>query len=219
MKLTILFLVFLHASPAEASASISKSPKIWSRSRCDREIHRLLRVLYPGPINNALHSPDDRTTWSVQKSLEAIGRRSGKARMQVIRAVILLMDDLENRPSFFYDPAWQMASNVLVDLKATEAIDALVRHFDQAMSVVSLTMSGYPPARALYQMGKIAIPRLTQLLHVDDPVIRVNSASALSLIGGENAERTLRDALINERDEETKTRIEYALSRLVSLRR
>jgi len=56
-----------------------------------------------------------------------------------------------------------------------------------------------------------AVPALIGALHDHEPLVRGHAAWALGRLGGEQAERTLQDALIAEEDEEVRKEIRCAL--------
>ena len=93
---------------------------------------------------------------------------------------------------------WYAASDMLGMLKATEAIDVLIRYLDFSDRITGLSISHRPAVKALVQIGDAAVPRLTHALFNKDSPTRGQAAEALGHIGGGSARRGLRRALRTE---------------------
>jgi HEAT repeats len=114
-------------------------------------------------------------------------------------------------------PIWPFtgaaAASLLASLKATEAIDILIRslHLD-AQGFISI--NHHPICSAIIQIGKPAVPKLIEALSNERPKIRSESASALGSIGGDEAKKALEDALKTEGDESVRRVIAGTLTEM-----
>lgn len=129
-----------------------------------------------------------------QQSLLDYAKRSSKCRRQVIDVLMSAMDkpDLDSSRDFFL---WHYGSSLLVDLRATEAIDLLVKHLDFTDDT-SINVSHYPAMGALIGMGPLAIPTLgADLSRTSNPGRQLRAVFCISQIGGVRAIATLKQAL------------------------
>jgi hypothetical protein len=97
---------------------------------------------------------------------------------------------------------WVAAVRLLGELRATEAIDALVENLDQSgQNAVTLSINFRPVRGAVIKIGEPAIPRLISALSNPKPSIRYEAAWALNEIGGSEAMKALKSAAASESDE------------------
>lgn len=143
-------------------------------------------------------------------------RKSLQCRKKVITVLARTMDkpdlDLErDRPAF---NLWHYGSEILAELKATEALDVLIAHLDLHDGTV-FPLNHHPAMVAVVRMGRIAMPRLAAALREsDNPYLRRHIAFCIGWLGGTNAQRILRKALSIETDACTGTFIRRTLAAL-----
>jgi hypothetical protein len=137
-----------------------------------------------------------------RNTLLSYAHQSSHCRKEVVRALIEGMDrpnlDFERQLSNYY--LWREGSQLLGELKATEALDLLISHLDMTNGFHSASMVFQPAIQGVRQMGQAAIPKLVIALR-QDPKARLRLAAAYCLtdIGGKSA----MDALRQARDGET----------------
>jgi HEAT repeat protein len=162
-----------------------------------------------------LQDSDEGTRERAKKDIALFAKESEQSREQVIRELIKLMESSDVRLRLssptHYD-AWTFAAGYLGEIKATEAIDALVSCIDCNNGVAGL--SRLPAYKAIVMIGPQAVAKLTDALDHGRPEARQYSALALGEIGGAEAKKALGDALQQEEDKEVITCIKMALSRL-----
>jgi HEAT repeat protein len=115
--------------------------------------------------------------------------------------------------------AWYDAARILGALRATEAIDLLIKYLDFSDAIVRFAVSRRPAVHALIQIGEPAVPKLINALLDRKREIRRNAAEALGFIGGRQAREGLLRALITENDEGITREINRALSNIARARR
>jgi hypothetical protein len=152
------------------------------------DIRMALQQLYSGeftPIKQA------------RNTLLGDAKRSSACRKQVIRALMDEMDkpdlDLERQISNYY--IWREGSQLLGELKATEALDLLISHLDMTNGFHSFSQVFQPAILGVRQMGPAAIPKLTVALRQSSkPNVRMAAAFCLTGIGGVSAMNALQQA-------------------------
>lgn len=106
---------------------------------------------------------------------------------------------------------WRSVTMILMELKASEAIDAMVACI-QCSNGYSGTMGEPPASYALVRMGGIAIPKLSHaLLNEPNGYKRIKIVLCLSRIGGPQAKSALKKALSSESDKTVREYIKSAL--------
>lgn len=169
-----------------------------------------------------------------------MANQSADARSAVIQVLINVVDDEVNREEALLSTKWTASVEVLGELQALEAIDALVKYL--TASGLALTIEPHPrPAKdALLKIGKPAIPRLIQALSTEgairyeaidtlaeiepvavpqliealanaNPYIRGGAAVALGMIGGQAAKDAINQALKKETNSKAEADFKYAL--------
>lgn len=170
-----------------------------------RQIDTLLRKLNTSVIkeesNSVTLGPSSETQEEVAAGLKRLATESAEARSEVIDSLIKIMEDpAELRPdlgAFGSALRWTAAVNVLGEIRATEAIDILVRNLDQTGEFGTISSIHYRPVTsALRKIGEPAVPRLIEALSERKPSVRVQAASTLAAIG-QPAVAKLREALRN----------------------
>jgi HEAT repeat protein len=134
-------------------------------------------------------------------TLVNFARQSNTCRQEVVRALIKAMDkpnlDFERQPANYY--LWREGSQLLGELKATEALDLLISHLDMTNGFHSASMVFQPAIMGLRQMGPAAVSKLIVVLQQSPKAsIRMAAAYCLTIIGGEAAMKALRQALDGE---------------------
>ncbi|HTG14917.1 MAG TPA: HEAT repeat domain-containing protein, partial [Blastocatellia bacterium] len=165
------------------------------------DISELVTKLYNTKTNGIIYGPDLLIQQSVQNELLMMALRSTEVRNQVIHALISMLEasEKEGQDSQIGFPAWQCAAKVLGKLRATEAIDILVRNLDYQAPLVTMS-SSLNMAEAVTNIGDPAIPKLTEALKTGRRSVRAYAATALGGIGGEQARQTLERAVATETD-------------------
>ena len=159
----------------------------------DGEVSTALRTLSHGSYEDQQKSVAD---------LKADAGRSTICRKQVIASLMTAMDqpntDLTGgTPQFFL---WHYGTQLLGDLKATEALDLLIANFE-LHDGSGFPFNHYPALGAVIRMGEIALPKLRTALRDNTKVFtRRLTVFCIALIGGQSAQQVLREALESERD-------------------
>ena len=134
--------------------------------------------------------------------LKAEAGRSTMCRKQVIASVMSAMDqpnvDLTGgTPQFFL---WHYGTQLLGELKATEALDLLIAKFDRHDGS-GFPFNHYPALGGVINIGENALPRLqTALREHPDRFTRRLTVFCIALIGGRSANQILMRALEGETD-------------------
>lgn len=165
--------------------------KYMTQPQDDRlEIDFLLARLMPvdkeaTPNGFGLESPSLETQQRVLDTLLIIASKSEECRRQVVEAAVNVMSDPEAKEESSIAHRWLTAVYVLGELRATEAIDILVKNLDQTgQNGVIMSLHFHPVATALAKTGEPAIPRLIEALADENIDIRRQAASTLATIGG-----------------------------------
>lgn len=154
-----------------------------------------------------LASPKSEIRDQSQAKLLEVAKVSMDTRRQVIRAVMMLVDDPDARYG-----TWSAAAGILGELKSTEAVDSLVKHLDRSDGVIGLSSSHFPALQAVINIGQPSVPKLVKALFESTPPIRQLAAQALGTIGGNEAKDALGRALKIEKDGDVIRSIQIALS-------
>jgi HEAT repeat protein len=97
---------------------------------------------------------------------------------------------------------WREGSNLLGDLKATQALDLLISHLAMDDGDYSESMAHQPALWGVIKIGSSAVPKLENaLVHSPDPAMRWSAIYCLSFIGGHSAVMVLRRAFPLEHNE------------------
>jgi len=102
----------------------------------------------------------------VQERLKALAAQSPSSRQQVIMALIEFLEKTFSKPkdSLLEGAACNISIRLLGELRATQAIDLLVRYVDYNDGTAGLSLSHIPAAQALVQIGDPSVPKLTDAL-------------------------------------------------------
>lgn len=128
--------------------------------------------------------------------------RSTACRGQVITRLMAAMDqpnlDLTaGTPQFFL---WHYGTEILVQLKAVEALDLLVANI-QLHDGSGFPFNHYPALGALIDLGELALPKLHSVLRDHpDRFTRRLAVFCIALIGGQSADAILKQAMVSESD-------------------
>lgn len=174
-------------------------------SATDDEIHTLTRKLHSTQIGNGYDGPSLETQQAVRERLLAIAYESTSGRKRVVQALIDLLNDTVKKEA--NSTAWNVGTDVLGRLKATEAIELLVAYIDYSDGVTGFSLENIPAAWALAEIGDPAVPKLIKallygksLLSDNSARLREGAARALGRIGGIKAKQALKQALSVETD-------------------
>jgi HEAT repeat protein len=141
-----------------------------------------------------LYSERENDRANAVRRLEQLAQDSPDSRTVLVADLLHTVDD----PRASFDTR-EAAMNILGDLRATEAVAALIRHLTDLHGLTGLSEHWYPAVHALHQIGSPAIPQLAKaLFDHPDPRTRMYAAQALGSIGGKVAEEKLEQALPKE---------------------
>ena len=132
--------------------------------------------------------------------LKADAMRSTTCRKQVTTSLMSAMDqpniDLTGgTPQFFL---WHYGTQLLGELKATEALDLLISNIDHHDGS-GFPFNHYPALGGVIDMGEVALPRLQAVLSENpNHFTRRLTVFCIALIGGQAAHQILRQALKRE---------------------
>lgn len=157
-----------------------------------------------------LYSANLSTATQAKEKVLTMARQSRTNRNEIIRNLLAVFDDPRTE-QVGYSSAWYASAELLGDLKAEEAINALVRHLDYTNGVAGLSLSHFPAAKALTKIGRPAVPALSVALADPRPSMRENAARALGEIGGPEAAEVLKNAVKSEKDSDVRFYIAKAL--------
>ncbi|HET8669353.1 MAG TPA: HEAT repeat domain-containing protein [Candidatus Saccharimonadales bacterium] len=160
----------------------------------------------PGTIGVTLRQLSSGAYDQIQKARKTLlnfAHQSNACRREVIDALIGAMDkpnlDFETQPSNYY--LWREGSQLLGELRATEALDLLISHLDATNGFHSASMVFQPAILGVREMGKAAVPKLALALKQNPkPRIRMAAAYCLTDIGGEAAMQALAQVQADERN-------------------
>ena len=155
----------------------------------------------------ALYSEEQSERRHGSRRLKELAQESLDNRALIIADLINMLDD----PRASSDTR-HANIEILGDLKATEAVDVLVRHLTDLPLQTGLSEHYFPAVQALHKIGTPAIPAVSKAL-VDnpDPAIRRYAAQALGTIAGKSAQPKLDRALQKEKDPDVIATIKYWL--------
>jgi hypothetical protein len=134
---------------------------------------------------------------SVQNNLIAEAKKSTECRKRVVEALLGTLKvtrlDPKNDPPSFY--LWHYGSQILSSLKAVEALDLFIKHFDLDDGT-AFPLNHHPTVVNIIRMGSLALPKLEAvLLKSNDPNSRHYAVFCIASIGGTNARKILEQAL------------------------
>ena len=129
-------------------------------------------------------------------------RKSSLCRKRLISSLVKAMDkpdlDLEHDRGSFY--LWHYGSEMLSDLKATEALDFLIAYL-ALHDGTPFPLNHHPAMVAVVRMGKIAMPNLEAALRkTRDPSLRRHIVFCIGWLGGPSTRKVLTEALSVEND-------------------
>jgi HEAT repeat protein len=161
-----------------------------------------------------LQSDDELERKQAKIMLGSLARQSADSRGQVVLEAKRVIEDSDARrrlsSAAHYD-AWTSAAELLGELKATEALDALIECIDCTNGIGGLSTYRYPALRAIIMIGQGATPKLKEALNNERPTTRKYAVLALAEIGGAEARKALEDAASTEQDGETAQIIKMVL--------
>lgn len=127
--------------------------------------------------------------------------RSPKCRDATISSIMKYMDQPNAvfKGHFSLFNMWRTGAGLLGELKAVQAVDLLIAHFDLSSGVYSTTMSHQPAFQAVISIGPAAISKLGAVLQGSpDRNARMFAVYCISAIGGRDALQALNKALPSE---------------------
>ena len=128
--------------------------------------------------------------------------KSAQCKQQIVSSIMKAMDrpglDIARDQASYY--LWREGSELLGELKASEALDLLISHMGMNDGEWSVSMVHQPALGGIIEMGPIAIPKLRMALGSQDPATRHDVVYCIAQIGGPSALRVLKQALPSESD-------------------
>jgi hypothetical protein len=164
-------------------------------------------------------------TFNVQQEalafLRANANKSTTCRNQVVTGLLAEMDqpniDLTGGQPQFY--LWHYGTKLLGELKAVEALDLLIANLDRDDGT-PFPFDHHPALVTVIDMGEISLPKLQQVLkETSDPATKRYAVFCIALIGGDNAQKILKEALGSESDPCLVSCIRATLNAFVNKRR
>jgi HEAT repeat protein len=154
----------------------------------------------------------DHDSNAIRSKLLTLARHSRRLRAEVIRALIAVLEDAFNIHEKALFKAWYDAADVIGELRATQALDVLIKYLDFTSGDFSLSVDTRPAVKALVQIGKPAVPKLIAALSTANrSSVRADAAEALGRIGSLKARQALERALKTEQDKDVIGQIKWAL--------
>jgi HEAT repeat protein len=182
--------------------------------------------------------PPGRIRKDVRDGILELASQSSEGRSTVVDFLINLLADKSE--DALLSGRWLLAVELLGELKAAEASEALIRNLDQCGSLVCITPASTPACDALVKIGEPAIPYLIKALGYEktvwaeagdtlvligptasralkialsdvNPSIRGRAAITLAQIEGQAALDLLKQAMHHERNRRAKADFAYAL--------
>lgn len=216
---TICLLLFLATS---VSCSAGVSGKVTSQPAGTKPsagadmpaVQEQASINMAAAVVQRLQDPDEAARERAKNDITSLARESDQSREQVIRELIKLVESSNARlrlssPTHYH--SWKFAVEFLGEIKATEAIDALVNCIDCNDGIAGLSYERLPAYKAIIIIGPDAVAKLADTLHRGRPESRQYAALALGEIGGDEAKKALEDALQQEENKEVTTCIKMAL--------
>jgi len=162
-----------------------------------------------------LSSGDYNQILQARNILLGTARQSSDCRQLVIRSLMKAMDqpdlDFERQPSSYF--LWREGSQLLGELKATEALDLLISHLNLTNGFHSSSMTFQPAILGVRQMGQPALPKLALALQQNPSAgVRMAAVYCLTEIGGLSAMNALKQAQVGERSSCVNNYIKISLS-------
>lgn len=153
-----------------------------------------------------LHSYDIRELSKTKRDLIILANTTDEARGYIVRELTEIVGGPEKLSNTVIHPdnfdTWKAATELLGELKATEAVGVLIECLACNNGRTNMSTSLYPAARAIISIGKPAFPAIEQALsHVQQP-IRYVAVLALGEIGSKRAKAALKRALRKEKDKQ-----------------
>jgi HEAT repeat protein len=165
------------------------------RNEIDSLLKRLSLVVAKEGNNVFTTAPSIETQQDVHDSLLRIADQTPELRSEVIEALLRVLEDPEAGKEAPVAYRWTTAVNVIGELRATEAIDILIKNLNRTgeNGLVS-SIHYHPVARALAKIGEPAIPQLIEVLSSSDEDISYQAELAIVNMG-EPAKAKMQEAL------------------------
>jgi HEAT repeat protein len=167
---------------------------------------------------SSLSSSEDNLRVGAQRQLIELAQTSPDRRKLVIQEILRSVGEhgeLDGKQSVLKPtiiPYWRSVTEIVAELKAGEAIDALIKCI-HCGNGYSGSLGEQSAAHALWRMGAMAVPKLSEaLLNDTNAYKRAQIVLCLSRIGGPQARDALKRASRSETDRGVLDYIERALS-------
>ena len=180
--------------------------------------HSSAPCLDDNEISNEVRKLSSAQDYKQQAKIETlildVAKKSPECRKRVISVITQSMSDtsltLTSDQRSLY--VWNYGSGILGKLKATEALDFLIAHFD-LHDGTSFPLNHHPAMVAVVRMGSIALPKLSaSLKQSTDPYLRRCIVFCMAWIGGASAYQELSQALVVENDKCVKSFMQASLA-------
>jgi hypothetical protein len=167
-------------------------------------------------VSIILLSEDELVQENARAELINIATESSQGRKVVIDEINSVIEKLDIEGRMVLDEKtfrfWQNVNIIFRRIKATEAIDILIKYIYCSNGLADENGSHHPAEDTLLSFGQTAVPKLSDtLLNSNNPIIKKRVALCLGLIGNHEAKLALQQALKVEADKEVKHYIQLAL--------
>lgn len=201
-------------------ARVNRSFPIESKSKFSRRMGSLNFESDGGTLLRLIETLSSRQQEErdqARRKLLGLARESANQRQQVIQQLLL---DVQRHNELNGEHAilsstfdyWFQVTRIFAELKATEAIDLMVRCIHCGNELTG-SLNLRPAFDALEEMGPLAVPKLSNsLTHNPNVSARMQIALCLGSIGGPEAKRALKRALRTERNKNVVHHIKWGLA-------
>ena len=195
--------------------SVSNNKQV-SISLTDAETHQRYELSL---LIEHLSSHDNDVRRAALEEIKSLSHQSDENRTEVINELMRILDS-PDFSSKLYNPdeatsyLWVSATEIQSDIKAAEAIDLLIEHINLISVGIGYASDNYrhiPAMRALWRMGEIPVPKLSDALQNSEPRVRSSAAICLGNLGGQAARDALANALNAETDNEVRREIKTSI--------
>ena len=157
---------------------------------------------------------------AAERQLIELAQTSSQGREMIINGLLQAIgkrDELDGRRYVLSQeilPFWRSVTRILAEVKASEAVDALLKCIHCGNGYTG-SLGEEPASDALWQMGAMSIPKLSKALTEEsDPYKRLHIVICLRKIGGPKAKSALKRARRSESNKDLRISIKIALEHI-----
>lgn len=217
-----LFLVFLNLRTEETLATTKSAVDLENTKELDSKVKNNFESVdidtdLQKLVQN-IYSKDKKVREINRKKVVNLAKDSGSNRKKIIDLILLSLDipNIKNglvSPQLNYE-GWTFALNILGEIKASEALPALIKCLSCNNGLGGLSINRYPVTYAVSMIGDESIPFLKNVLQESnkDNTTRMCAILALGSIKNENSKKALEESLLTEKNESFRKIIKNLLS-------